>query len=129
MKPIKVRISSDGIHARECNPLGEVPKKVDMDEIIQSGHSVTNGIEQDIRWEKEWQQAESSLRSFEIESIDNGEYIIGDYIKTNSLGVIQIENDAEIRGAKSHDHIKKVHEPNSIHTAELLENGRIKIID
>ena len=96
---IKVKINPDGLTATEMNPIKRP----------NSRHFSAKELEYDGSeyWKQEdrWATTESKLRTFEIESriyygenIDNGEKLFGGYID------------------------------GTIHSAEILPNGRIKIL-
>jgi len=104
METIKVKILEDGKTAREVNPLGEKPKTINNFPL-----GLINTIKFNTKKVKEWQEAEQKLRTFEIVEIalkePNGEIYISEI---------------------SDDRYSLV--PNSLHTAQILETGKIRII-
>jgi len=114
METIKIKINQDGVTCKEVNPLGKKPQKPMM-EVQSMSHQRENRLKFNIFMEQ-WQQAESSLREFEIHSV---EVLIG------GIG------DEEIKYSMDKNQWKFLNPPiieGSIHDAVILENGKIRII-
>lgn len=104
---VRVKILSDGITGKEVNPLGEEPERTWFGSERDAKYQ--QYFKEYINLKKQWQQAESKLRTFEIENAELT-FIDGWYVKNSRGGFTELcEGDT--------------------YTAEILDNGKIKIID
>lgn len=100
---IRVVILESGTECREVNPLGMKP---DYEEYAHLSDYI-----RDDKWNDAvtlYEDAEASLRSFEIEGIENGR------VKINAHSAYGFKMELT---------------PDTIHNAEILENGKCRIID
>lgn len=121
METIPVIILPDGKTAREVNIFGEKP-------VFKNHIGIYIGDFEDLPyykqkakvedWEqdfKQWQQAESSLRTFVIDQESLDKKVFESF--KNGIG---FENIVRVKNATLKE--------GSIHTAEVLDNGKIKIV-
>jgi hypothetical protein len=119
MEIVKVIINADGITAKEVNPFGSTKP---TDEVTYTkGSTVIYGREKEILHKlnvENWSKAESSLRTFEIDSQEEALKNVGEPKVTTS--------NPETKVTLTSAHV--LYKPNSKHQASVLPSGKIKII-
>lgn len=138
---IQVTINPDGVSCREVNPFGKKPREINApeywagfdDDEVKEARSEYEINQREIR---EWNEAESTLRTFEIEypEIKIGDIIWGENRRGNPSELQVIGNDSEC-DAEAQICLMDIDQetnllwlPGTTHTAEILPNNKVKIL-